>query len=147
LSRGSRSLPPLIEVITDPQCDGVGIYSLSEGISTLSDNPYNTVIISLFAALAQVQREQISAAVRAGLERAKSEGIKLGRKTIPINAELAVRLKREHKSLSYIQQELAKEGCRISRSSLHRKLKMIMESEDFYLSQNPDPEKVASSVS
>jgi len=47
-----------------------------------SVGPWKDVVISIFATIAKLERERISERTKAGLERVKSKGVKLGRKSI-----------------------------------------------------------------
>jgi DNA invertase Pin-like site-specific DNA recombinase len=48
-----------------------------------SIGPWKDVVISIFATIAKLEREKISERTKAGLERVKAKGIRLGRKEVP----------------------------------------------------------------
>lgn len=77
LDRLGRSLPHLIEVITDLREAGVGFCSLQEQIDTTSAG--GRFYLHILAALAEFERELISERTRAGMEAARRRGVHLGR--------------------------------------------------------------------
>jgi len=62
---------------------------------------FRDVVISIMATLAKIEREKISERTKAGLARAKSKGVKLGRKNIPESAIKQVKKYLEEGKLSY----------------------------------------------
>jgi putative DNA-invertase from lambdoid prophage Rac len=70
-------------------------------ISTAGE--WKDVIISIMSTLAKIERQRISERTKAGLERVKAKGKKLGRKTIPEDIKKQVITLLEQKTLSYRQ--------------------------------------------
>jgi DNA invertase Pin-like site-specific DNA recombinase len=77
LDRLGRSLPHLIELVSEFGDRGVHFSSLSESIST--DTAGGELMFHLLGALAQFERSLISERTKAGLASAKARGSSLGR--------------------------------------------------------------------
>jgi len=86
LDRLGRSLQHLIETVNELQAVGVELYMHLQAIDTTT--PAGKLAFSIFGAFAEFERSIIVERVRAGLERAKRNGTKLGR---PSNLNDAVR--------------------------------------------------------
>lgn len=80
LDRLGRSLPHLIETVTDLAKRGVGFRSLTEAIDTTT--PGGRLVFHIFGALGQFERDLIGERTRAGLAAAASRGRKGGRKPV-----------------------------------------------------------------
>ncbi len=78
LDRFSRSLRNLLFTVDELVSYGVSFSSLNEGIDTHSVTGRFT--LSILGALAEMERSRISERVKLGLDRAKRDGVKLGRK-------------------------------------------------------------------
>ena len=78
LDRLGRSLPHLIETVTELAKRGVGFRSLTEAIDTTT--PGDRLIFHIFGALGQFERDLIGERTRAGLAAAAARGRKGGRK-------------------------------------------------------------------
>lgn len=78
LDRFSRSLRNLLFTIDELVGYGVSFSSLNENIDTHSVTGRFT--LSILGALAEMERSRISERVKLGLDRAKRDGVKLGRK-------------------------------------------------------------------
>ena len=92
LDRLGRSLPHLIETVTELAKRGVGFRSLTEAIDTTT--PGGRLIFHIFGALGQFERDLIGERTRAGLAAAAARGRKGGRK--PAVTEDKLRRAREH---------------------------------------------------
>lgn len=77
LDRLGRSLPHLIEVITDLREAGIGFCSLQEQIDTTSAG--GRFYFHMLAALAEFERELISERTKAGMAAARRNGKHIGR--------------------------------------------------------------------
>ena len=80
LDRLGRSLPHLIETVTDLAKRGVGFRSLTEAIDTTT--PGGRLIFHIFGALGQFERDLIGERTRAGVVAAAARGRKSGRKPV-----------------------------------------------------------------
>lgn len=79
LSRIARSITQILEVIKVTKDKGVTLYSLKENFCNNEDSITNTITSTIFALVAQIERELISLRTREALHARKSQGIKLGR--------------------------------------------------------------------
>jgi DNA invertase Pin-like site-specific DNA recombinase len=86
LDRLGRSLPHLIEMITQLEQRGAGFRSLTEAIDTTT--PGGKLIFHVFGALGEFERDLIRERTRAGLKAAAARGRKGGRKPLVTAASL-----------------------------------------------------------
>jgi DNA invertase Pin-like site-specific DNA recombinase len=77
LDRLGRNLRHLVTLIDELTAVGVGFASLGEGIDT--QTPSGRLQLHILAALAEFERERIRERVLAGLQRARTQGTRLGR--------------------------------------------------------------------
>ena len=93
LGRSTRDLLNIIDTLTDK---GVTLVSHKENIDT--DTPTGKFMLTVFAALSQLEREQLKQRQREGIEIAKAQGKYTGRKPIPIDWTKFAQLYGEWKS-------------------------------------------------
>ena len=93
LGRSTRDLLNIIDTLTD-KC--VTLVSHKENIDT--DTPTGKFMLTVFAALSQLEREQLKQRQREGIEIAKAQGKYTGRKPIPIDWDKFGRLYGEWKA-------------------------------------------------
>jgi DNA invertase Pin-like site-specific DNA recombinase len=86
VDRLGRSLQHLVETVNELQAVGCDLYMHQQAIDTTT--PAGKLAFSIFGAFAEFERSLIRERVKAGLERAKRNGTKLGR---PSNLNDAVR--------------------------------------------------------
>ncbi len=79
LSRIARSITQILEVIKVTKDKGITLYSLKEGFNNSEDSITATVTSTIFALVAQIERELISLRTREALHARKVAGIQLGR--------------------------------------------------------------------
>lgn len=115
LDRLGRSLEHVMSLMKQFEERGVDFKSITEGFDTTT--PAGKLLFHIIGSLAQFERELIRERVMAGLEAAKANGKKLGRKfTIkPEDVSRAVSLYQGGKSFGEVAAELG-----ISRASAHR---------------------------
>jgi DNA invertase Pin-like site-specific DNA recombinase len=77
LDRLGRSLQDLVGIVNELHAVGVDLYIHQQALDT--STPAGKLAFSVFGALAEYERELIRERVRVGLERAKRNGVKLGR--------------------------------------------------------------------
>lgn len=82
ISRNTRDLLNTIDILTEKQVDFI---SLKENIDT--STPQGKFILTVFGALAELERESILQRQREGVEIAKREGKFKGRRETPIDEE------------------------------------------------------------
>lgn len=79
LSRIARSITQILEVIKTTKDKGIILYSLKENFNNTDESISSTVTSTIFALVAQIERELISLRTREALHARKAQGIKLGR--------------------------------------------------------------------
>lgn len=79
IDRLGRSLQHLVETVNELKAVGIDLYIHQQAIDTSS--PAGKLAFSVFGALAEYERELIRERVRAGLDRARRNGTRLGRPT------------------------------------------------------------------
>ena len=79
LSRIARSITQILEVIKVTKDKGIVLYSLKENFCNNDDSISSTVTSTIFALVAQIERELISLRTRESLHARKLAGVKLGR--------------------------------------------------------------------
>lgn len=79
LSRLGRTVRGLVELVDDLASRSVGVRSLTQGVDTSGDSAVGTLLLSVFAALAQIEREVLVERTLDGLESARRRGVRLGR--------------------------------------------------------------------
>ncbi len=85
ISRLGRSTKDLLNIIDTLNEKGVTLISHKENIDP--DTPTGKSMLTVFAALSQLEREQLKLRQREGIEIAKMQGKYTGRKPIPIDWE------------------------------------------------------------
>ena len=78
LARSTRDMLQIVQELTDK---GVGLISLKESVNTAT--PQGRFVLTIFAALAELERETILQRQREGIAIAKQQGKYKGRKPIP----------------------------------------------------------------
>lgn len=79
LSRIARSTIQILEVIQLTQDRGITLYSLKENFCNKDNSIASTVTKTIFALVAQIERELISLRTREALHARKMQGVRLGR--------------------------------------------------------------------
>src|SRR5215469_6710990 len=85
LDRLGRNLRHLILLLDDLQAVGIGFVTLGEGIDTTS--PTGRLVLHVLGAIAEFERARVQERVRAGLARARAQGVRLGRPPRQIDPE------------------------------------------------------------
>jgi DNA invertase Pin-like site-specific DNA recombinase len=85
LDRLGRSLKHLVVMLDELQSLGVGFVSLNEGIDATT--AAGRLQMAVLAAIAAFERDRVVERVKAGLERAKAQGTRLGRPRRRFNPE------------------------------------------------------------
>ena len=118
LDRLGRSMKHLVETVTDLGDRGVGFKSLTEGVDTTTTG--GTLVVHLFGALAEFERDLIVERTQAGLKAAATRGRKGGRKPV-------VTLKKLEQAKAHISDGLtvreAAARLKISKTSLYNALR------------------------
>jgi DNA invertase Pin-like site-specific DNA recombinase len=112
-------LKHLITLLDDLQALGVAFVSLAEGIDATT--PAGKLQMHILGAIAEFERERIRERVLAGLQRARTQGRRLGR------PRALVPLERVH-SVSGLPIDAAARSLRVSRSTLKRWRRQVQQS-------------------
>ena len=83
ISRIARNTRDLLSIISELTEKGVEFVSLKENIDTTT--PHGRFMLTVFGALAELERESILERQREGIEIAKAEGKYKGRKPVPVD--------------------------------------------------------------
>lgn len=79
LSRIARSITQIFEVIDITKQKGIEFYSIKEGFANTDKSITSTVTTTVFALVAQIERDLISLRTIEALQAKKAQGLKLGR--------------------------------------------------------------------
>lgn len=79
LSRLARSITQIFEVIDITNQQGIKLYALKEGFDNTDRSITSTVTSTIFALVAQIERELISVRTKEALQARKASGMRLGR--------------------------------------------------------------------
>ncbi|MCE2867967.1 MAG: recombinase family protein [Oxalobacteraceae bacterium] len=90
IDRLGRSLQHLVEILNGLQALGIDLYFQQQGMDT--STPSGRMIFSVFGAIGEFERNLIRERVLAGQQRAKANGVKLGRPS-KMNALMSVPLR------------------------------------------------------
>lgn len=86
ISRFARSTKDLLGLVEDLKNKGVGFVSQKESIDT--ETPQGKFMLSVFGAMAELERDQVLQRQKEGIAAAKAAGKYKGRQPIPISEEL-----------------------------------------------------------
>ncbi len=96
----------------------VGFVSLQEQFDT--STPIGQAMFTIIGAMAQLERDIIRERVKAGLERARTRGVRLGRPVLTVTAEQVAQLRRDGLSVGGIGRRV---HC--SRATVRRRLRAL----------------------
>jgi DNA invertase Pin-like site-specific DNA recombinase len=119
LDRLGRNLKHLITLLEELQALGVAFVSLAEGIDATT--PAGKLQMHILGAIAEFERARISERVKAGLQRAKAQGKRLGRPCASIPVERV-------QAVSHVSAAAAARLLGVSRSTLKRWRRVVQQS-------------------
>ncbi len=119
LDRLGRNLKHLITLLDELQALGVAFVSLAEGIDATT--PAGRLQMHLLGAIAEFERDRIRERVLAGLQRARSQGRKLGRPRTRVPVE---RLQ----GVATMPVDAAAQALGVSRSTIKRWRRQVQQS-------------------
>jgi DNA invertase Pin-like site-specific DNA recombinase len=117
LDRFGRSMVGNLQAVLDLDRCGVEVVSVRESWLD-TGGPVRTLLIAIFSWIAEQERAQIIARTKAGLERARRRGIRLGRPARRIDVRRALALKKDGASLREIAAAL-----KVPTTTLHRAMR------------------------
>lgn len=103
VDRLGRSLRHLVNTISELEAVGVSFISLKDGLDF--STPAGRLMFNVIAAMGQFERDLIRERVKSGMANAKRKGIRLGRKTVPVNEAEIRRLRSEGLSFGAISKQ------------------------------------------
>ena len=121
IDRLARSTSHLLEILTQLRLAEVGFCSMTEAIDTTSAQ--GRMLLTFLGAIAEFERELIRERIKAGLNRTREEGTKLGRPRIGFDVTKAIELRDAGLGYKQIARQL-----NIPRTTLYRGLKAIPKS-------------------
>lgn len=80
LSRIARNTVEIIQTIDSLLNKGVQVILIAENLNLKKHDPVSKLMVSIFGSFAELERSLISERTKAGLERARAEGKRIGRK-------------------------------------------------------------------
>jgi len=89
LSRLGRSTVDVLETLRGLEVRGVAFRSVTESIDTAT--PMGRMVLTILAAMAQMEREQTAERSKAGVAAARARGAKIGRPSVPDDKRRALR--------------------------------------------------------
>jgi len=104
LDRLARSVHHLVALVREFEVLGVDLVVLDQAIDTTT--PAGRLLFHVLAAISEFERDLIRDRVLAGLRRAKSQGIRLGRPRVPVDRVRAERLLAAGQSLRTVARAL-----------------------------------------
>lgn len=119
LDRLGRNLKHLVTMLDELQAFGVAFVSLAEGIDATT--PAGKLQMHILGAIAEFERDRIRERVLAGLQRARTQGKRLGRPKARVPVE---RLE----AVAGLSVDVAADRLRVSRSTLKRWRRQVQES-------------------
>jgi DNA invertase Pin-like site-specific DNA recombinase len=127
LTRISRSTKDMFDLIEALNEKGVALKSIAEPwLDTTSTNPYNEFLLTIFAGLAQLERNLIKQRQREGIELAKQRGVYKGRPRTYTERhkgmQYAIKLFKERDENKMTVDEIC-EITNVSRATLYRAVK------------------------
>ncbi len=136
MGRSTKDLLNIIDTLTDK---GVTLVSHKENIDT--DTPTGKFMLTVFAALSQLEREQIKQRQREGIEIAKAQGKYKGRKPISIDWAKFSKLYAEWKSGTIMAREFQRR-MDLKANTFYRRVREYEEMHGITADiGNPAPEK------
>jgi DNA invertase Pin-like site-specific DNA recombinase len=113
IDRLARSTTDLLNILMTLKNGGVDFVSTTQAIDTT--NSMGRMIMTFLGAIAEFERDTIIERVKCGLERAKAQGVRLGRPRVGFDYNRALQLKKEGFSWSQIAKDLKVSSATIRR--------------------------------
>lgn len=118
IDRLARSVVHLLQVLQQLQAAGVGFVAATQQIDTTT--AYGRMVTTFLGAVAEFERSLIVERVKAGLSRAKAQGVKVGRPRVAVDIKTALALRDEGLGYKQIAKALG-----VPRTTLYRVLSGI----------------------
>jgi len=121
IDRLARSVADLLNILNTLRGHGVDFCSTTQAIDTTTS--YGKMVLTFLGAIAEFERETIIERVRAGISRAKANGVKLGRPRVGFDIGKALELKGQGLGVRRIAAELG-----VNYGTVYRYLKAVTKS-------------------
>lgn len=118
--RFARSMKHLVTALDEFRVLGIDFVSHQEAIDT--STAMGRVMFGIIASMAEFERELIRERVKAGLEKVKRRGVKLGRRETEFDVQEAITLRKEGVSWGEIAKRLG-----VSKTVVYRRLNRVEE--------------------
>lgn len=118
IDRLARSVVHLLQVLQQLQAAGVGFVATTQQIDTTS--AYGRMVLTFLGAVAEFERSLIVERIKAGLSRAKAQGVRVGRPRVAVDIKKALALRGEGLGYKQIAKALG-----IPRTTVYRVLSGI----------------------
>ena len=119
--RLARSTSHLLEILELLQKSGSDFVSITESVDTTT--AAGKMVLTFLGAVAEFERELICERVKAGLDRAKANGVKLGRPRVGFDFARALELRQQGWGFQRIARELG-----VPKTTVYRNLKDVPKS-------------------
>ena len=127
IDRFTRSLIDLVNSLELLKHHNVAFITIDQPIDTSTAS--GILILHVLGSVAEFERELIRERVKEGMEKAKREGKKIGRRRIEIPREALLQARQESDgTIRGIRNALEKQGIRVSIGTIHRMIKEIGQS-------------------
>jgi DNA invertase Pin-like site-specific DNA recombinase len=118
IDRLARSTSDLLHILQQLNTNGVGFVATTQAIDTTSS--MGRMVVTFLSAIAEFERDTIVERVKAGIQRAKSEGIKIGRPRVAVDIVKAIELRNQGLGYKQIAKSLG-----LPRTTVYRVLSAI----------------------
>jgi DNA invertase Pin-like site-specific DNA recombinase len=118
IDRLARSVADLLSILSSLRSNGVDFCSTTQAIDTTTS--YGKMVLTFLGAIAEFERETIVERVRAGISRARSQGVKIGRPRVAVDIKKALELRREGLGFKQVAKALG-----LPRTTVYRVLASI----------------------
>ena len=118
IDRIARSVVHLLEVLTTLRSLGIGFCSITEAINT--ESPQGRMLLTFLGGISEFEREICIERVKSGIQRAKINGVKLGRPRIGFDLKKAIKLRQDGQGYKQIAKEMG-----LPRTTIYRALQVI----------------------
>ena len=119
IDRLARSTSDLLNILMTLKSHGVDFCSTTQAIDTTTS--YGKMVMTFLGAIAEFERDTIIERVKSGIERAKANGVKLGRPRTGFDVHRALQMKQGGSSWGDIAKEL-----KVSSATLRRGLTPLL---------------------
>lgn len=118
IDRLARSVVHLLQILQQLQAAGVGFVATTQQIDTTT--AYGRMVLTFLGAVAEFERSLIVERVKAGLSRAKAQGVKVGRPRVAVDIRRALALRADGLGYKQIAKALG-----VPRTTVYRVLSGI----------------------